>query len=458
MGKLRFAIALTAAKLSVIALKITKRNGTNFPGVVAIRICPDFLKYINRPEKIIAVTGTNGKTTVSNLLRDVLAQAGKTVLNNGLGSNIASGIATCLISGVNIFNVEKYKAAVLEVDERSALRIFPYVKPDWMIVTNLSRDSIMRNAHPEYIRKILEDNIPPETKLILNADDLLSAGIAPKNERVYFGIEKMEGDAQESVNLINDMQICPRCHTKLKYEYVRYSSIGKAYCPNCDFRSPEYDYAAYNVDVRSMSMDIRTGDESEHFSLMNEGTFNIYNQVTVITAMHELGYSLSEIKGFMSKVDIVKTRYNVTECGDKTVTMLLSKDKNAYAGSRVFEYIASQPGDKEVILMMNCLGDVKHWSENTCWLYDCDFEFLNGHGIKHIIVTGPREKDYKLRLLMAGVPEDIISACETETDAPGLLRLFENDNIYILYGTDSIALAGKVKAGVIAAIGEEGTK
>ena len=458
MGKLRFAIALAAAKLSVIALKITKRNGTNFPGVVAIRICPDFLKYINRPEKIIAVTGTNGKTTVSNLLRDVLAQAGKTVLNNGLGSNIASGIATCLISGVSIFNVEKYKAAVLEVDERSALRIFPYVKPDWMIVTNLSRDSIMRNAHPEYIRKILEDNIPPETKLILNADDLLSAGIAPKNERVYFGIEKMEGDAQESVNLINDMQICPRCHTKLKYEYVRYSSIGKAYCPSCDFRSPEYDYAAYNVDVRSMSMDIRTGDESEHFDLMNEGTFNIYNQVTVITAMHELGYSLSEIKGFMSKVDIVKTRYNVTECGDKTVTMLLSKDKNAYAGSRVFEYIASQPGDKEVILMMNCLGDVKHWSENTCWLYDCDFEFLNGHGIKHIIVTGPREKDYKLRLLMAGVPEDIISACETETDAPGLLRLFENDNIYILYGTDSIALAGKVKAGVIAAIGEEGTK
>lgn len=458
MGKLRFAIALAAAKLSVIALKITKRNGTNFPGVVAIRICPDFLRYINRPEKIIAVTGTNGKTTVSNLLRDVLAQAGKTVLNNGLGSNIASGIATCLISGVNIFNREKYKAAVLEVDERSALRIFPYVKPDWMIVTNLSRDSIMRNAHPEYIRKILEDNIPPETKLILNADDLLSAGIAPANERVYFGIEKMVGDAQESVNLINDMQICPRCHTKLKYEYVRYSSVGKAYCPSCDFKSPGYDYAACNVDVRSMSMDIRTGDESEHFSLMNEGTFNIYNQVTVITAMHELGYSLSEIKGFMSKVDIVKTRYNVTECGDKTVTMLLSKDKNAYAGSRVFEYIASQPGDKEVILMMNCLGDVKHWSENTCWLYDCDFEFLNGHGIKHIIVTGPREKDYKLRLLMAGVPEDIISACETETDAPGLLRLFENDNIYILYGTDSIALAGKVKAGVIAAIGEEGTK
>lgn len=458
MGKLRFFIALWAAKLSVIALKITRRNGTNFPGVVAIRLCPDFLKHVNRPERIIAVTGTNGKTTVSNLLRDVMAKAGVTVLNNGLGSNIASGIATCLISGVSIFNGEKYKTAVLEVDERSALRIFPYVKPDYMIVTNLSRDSIMRNAHPEYIRKILEDNIPADTKLILNADDLISAGIVPDNSRVYFGIEKMDGDKTESVNLINDMQICPLCHTGLKYEYVRYSSIGKAYCPNCGFRSPEYDYAAYNVDIGAMTMDYRAGDETETFEIMNEGVFNIYNQVTVIAAMHQLGYSLSQIKGYMAEAGIVKTRYNVTECGDKTVTMLLSKDKNAYAGSRVFEYIASQPGDKEIIMMMNCLGDVKHWSENTCWLYDCDFEFLNSENIRHLIVTGPREKDYKLRLLMAGIPEEKISACEAETDAPKLLKLFEKDNVYILYGTDSISLANKVKAGVMAEMGKEKTK
>lgn len=455
MGKLRFALALLAAKMSVIALRITRRNGTNFPGVVALRLCPDFLKFISKPERIIAITGTNGKTTVSNLLRDVMNAAGEKVLNNGLGSNIASGIATCLISGVSLFNREKYHTAVLEVDERSALRIFPYVKPDYMVITNLSRDSIMRNAHPEYIRKILEDNIPGDTRLILNADDLLSCMIAPGNRRVYFGIEKMKGDLKESVNLINDMQICPVCHEKLKYEYVRYSSIGKAYCPECGFRSPDYSYAACNVNIDTMTMDVKAGDERESFTIMNEGTFNIYNQVTVIAAMHELGYSLCEIKKFMENTGIVKTRYDVTECRDKTVTMLLSKDKNAYAGSRVFEYIAAQPGEKEIIMMMNCLGDVKHWSENTCWLYDCDFEFLKGSGVRHIVVAGPREKDYKLRLLMAGIPEEAISACEEETEAPSLLKLFDNDNIYILYGTDSIALALRVKEGVLKEIGKE---
>ena len=34
MGKLRFLAALWAAKLSIVALKITRHNGTNFPGPV----------------------------------------------------------------------------------------------------------------------------------------------------------------------------------------------------------------------------------------------------------------------------------------------------------------------------------------------------------------------------------------------------------------------------------------
>ena len=63
MGKLRFLFALWMAKLSVPALKITRHNGTDFPGTLALKLCPDFLKYVGRPKTIIAVTGTNGKTT-----------------------------------------------------------------------------------------------------------------------------------------------------------------------------------------------------------------------------------------------------------------------------------------------------------------------------------------------------------------------------------------------------------
>ena len=50
MSKLRFFIALWVAKIAIVALKITRHNGTNFPGVVALKICPQFLKYIGKPE------------------------------------------------------------------------------------------------------------------------------------------------------------------------------------------------------------------------------------------------------------------------------------------------------------------------------------------------------------------------------------------------------------------------
>ena len=192
MGKLRFFIALWAAKLSIVALKITQHNGTNFPGVLALKLCPQFLKYADKPEKIIAVTGTNGKTTVCNMLLDILTMDGNKVLNNKMGSNINSGIASSLIYGSRIFGKCKYKMGVFEVDEMSALRVFPYMKPDYLLITNLSRDSIMRNGHPEYIAGILDRYIPDSTKLVLNADDLISSAIAPKNSRVYFGIEKMQ--------------------------------------------------------------------------------------------------------------------------------------------------------------------------------------------------------------------------------------------------------------------------
>ena len=77
-----------------------QRNG--LPGTLALKLCPDSLKYVGRPKTIIAVTGTNGKTTVSNLLADTLEKEGHRVLINRAGSNVASGIATALLKGCNL--------------------------------------------------------------------------------------------------------------------------------------------------------------------------------------------------------------------------------------------------------------------------------------------------------------------------------------------------------------------
>jgi UDP-N-acetylmuramyl tripeptide synthase len=460
MGKFRYGIALIAAKLSVIALKVTRHNGTNFPGIVALKICPDFLRWVKKPGRIIGITGTNGKTTVTNLVNDSLKETGCKVLCNSRGSNINTGIATCLISGVSVFGREKYDTAVLEIDERSARLVFPYVKPDYLIVMNLSRDSIMRNGHPEYISSILTAYMPEKTKLVLNADDLIASGVSPSNDRVYFGIKDMPGDSTECRNLINDMAICPKCHSRLKYEYIRYSNIGRANCPECGFSSPEYDYWASDVDIKGMRMvfhqkkDAETV-ESKELPLLNDSLFNIYNETAMVTLMLEIGYSLDDVNKILKYVDITKTRFGVSEAGGMKVVNLLCKDRNAYGTTRGLEYLTSMPGDKEIMLYNYNASDAKHWSENVCWLYDCDFELLADDSIKQIIVCGERGKDYRLRLLMAGVPEDRVTYVKKPDDGVEKLKLINNDNIFIIYGTDTIDMAGRVKSKVLDRIRRE---
>ncbi len=456
MDKLRYFIALWAAKLSIIALKITKRNGTNFPGVVALKICPTFLKHIAKPKKIIGVTGTNGKTTVCNLAIDMFKVDGKVVLDNSMGSNINSGISTSFIKGVNLFGKCRYETALIEIDERSAPVLFPYFTPEVLLINNLTRDSIMRNGHPEFIGRLLTQELPAETKLILNGDDLIAANIAPDNERVYFGIDKMDTDVKECINLINDMQICPNCNSILKYDALRYHHIGKAYCPACGFKSPECEYEAFDVDTESMTVRIKDKAGETSYRLLNDSVFNIYNVVAVVALFRELGYSQERIAELLEKIEIVKSRFSEEEAGAYTIVRQMSKDKNALGASRAFDYVSGRPGEKELILMMNCLGDTHHWSENVCWLYDADFEFLNKEDIKNIIVTGPRAKDYYLRLKLAGVADEKISFVEKELDAPKALQLNKGESIYVFYGTDSIVLANRVINNVKKEIAERG--
>lgn len=445
MGKLRFYCALLIAKLSIIALKITRHNGTNFPGIVAIKICPNFLKYIELPNKIIGVTGTNGKTTCSNLLNDSLTVLGERVLNNSAGSNTITGITTSLITSVSLTGKRRYGTAVFEIDELSSRRIFPFVHVDFLVVTNLSRDSIMRNAHPDYIKSVLENHIDKSTRLILNADDLISSQMCPQNKRVFFGIESLSSDKDECTNLIDDCPICPVCNSRLKYTINRYSNIGRAYCPNCDFKSPDADYLAKDVNLENMSMSVYLDGTDCTFELFNNGTFNIYNQLTLISILSELGYSVSDIKTAVSCVGITKERLNEFKAGGIRLSSILCKDRNAYASSRVFEYIEAQPGEKEILLFNNNFQDDSTWSENMCWLYDADFELLADDRIKTIVTTGSRGLDFKLRLLVAGFPEHKIKYVSEPLDCVNELKFIDGETIYLLYGTDPLSPARNVR-------------
>lgn len=443
--KFRFWIAFYVAKMGQAFLKLLKRNATYFPGKVAIKICPQFLKYIDRPDKIIAVTGTNGKTTVCNMINDILIDNGYNVLNNRLGSNINSGIASSLIENASLLNKTKKDLAVFEVDERSSILIYKYIKPDYLVCTNLFRDSIKRNAHTDYIVDIINSALPEETVVLANADDLISCSIGKENKHIYFGIDKLDTDVEETTNIIKDIKTCPICDTKLKYEYARYHHLGKAYCPNCDFKSPESNFLVRNIDKERKEIIIKEDVKSYKYNMLSDSIFNIYNELAAISILRIIGLSATEINNSIKKIKIVETRLSEEIINDKKVITHLSKGQNPVAASRVFDYVKSVEGNKAVILIIDDCDDAKHSSENLTWLYDADFELLNDDNIKQIIIGGVRANDYYLRLLLAGVPEERLAKVEDELKTVSLINQENVDTIFILHDIYKFDVASKLK-------------
>ncbi len=444
MGRLRYFIALWAAKLVFVLLRLLKRNATMYPGYIALKICPDYLVRTKKSPNVLCVTGTNGKTTTTNMVADILSQSGMKVVSNRYGSNINTGVATALTHSVNVFGKPKIDALVLEVDERFSRLILPFIKPDYLVVTNLFRDSIKRNAHPEYIFSILDTYVPKTTKLILNADCLQSSQLLKDNERVYFGIDRLDTDVTECVNLINDFSICPVCDEKLKFNYLRYHHIGNAYCPKCGFKSYEANYRLTDIDYDNKTITVEQNGVSSVYPMVNRALYNIYNELAAISLMSEFGVDLEKVKDYMRKISVTQTRYKEDKAGKTEIVRTMAKGQNSVSCSRTLDFVGHEKGARTVFIMIDDLFERRDSSEFMGWIYDADFEFLNTPDIKQIVLAGPRCFDYKLRLLIAGVSEDRILCEEDEFKAVDIMDK-DIDKLYLLHDTSTYDLACKVE-------------
>ncbi len=456
MGTLRYFLALWAAKAVYILLRLLKRNGSHNPGVMALKICPDFLKRAPKAPLVICVTGTNGKTTVSNLLTDALLADGRKVVSNRTGSNIVPGCTTNVVNSLNWLGKCKVDATVFEVDERASRLILPYLKPDYLVVTNFFRDSLKRNAHPDYIFSVVDTYCPDTTKMILNADELCSCRLKENNKRVFYGIAELPTDIKKSVNIVADYSLCPKCGASLVYDYLRYHHIGHAKCPNCDFESKNADYLVSALDTEKMTLTLSHKGKETAFPLISDIIFNIYNELTVITTLLEIGVSVDRVLELVEKIHVPDSRLNHTEVNGVKVTQAMSKGQSCISSCRTFDFVSSQPGKKAVIIAVDDYYDRKNSIEYSGWIYDVDYEFMTREGVEQIIATGPRCYDHKVRLLLAGVPEEKIFCAVDEMTGIDLVKIDLVDSVYILYDTSTYNLSCKMKEKMLSVL--EGIK
>ena len=445
---IRFYFALWAAKAAKVLIrlfhKVIKKEGTNFPGIVALKLCPNILARIVKPRTVIAVTGTNGKTTMTNMISDCLEAAGYDVTSNRLGSNIITGITAALVNNATLFNKSKHDIGVLEVDERSSILVYEHVKPTYLVCTNLSRDSLSRNPHPHYIFDVVQKGLPKTTKLILNADDLISARLKTDQKNVYYGTGHMEGDSDKCRNIVNDIQVCPVCHTPLVYDYVHYNHIGRAHCPSCGFASPKPDYEAVSFDYGTMRMQVRDKNGKTYsYHMISNSIFNLYNEVTVIAFLREFGIEPEKLIDILENVSIVSTRYRNSTVEGIDVISNMAKGQISTACSVAFDYVSKQPKEKEIVMMLEDahFGD----SENLTYIYDTDFEFLNDEKIYNIVAVGKRAQDFVFRMLVAGIPKERLHAVAQMKDLAPELVLKDGEAVYILYDNYSVDLENEAR-------------
>lgn len=446
MKKIQFWIALWAGKGFLWWYKKTGHVRNDRPGMVSMRLCSDFLKYVAKPELTIAVSGTNGKTTISSVVAGLLEEQGKSVSFNDWGANHHAGHARCILDAVDIFNRPTKDAVVIEMDELISPINIPKIKPNYLIVTNLARDSMERNAHPEYIgaqlKKAAEGS--PDTVVIVNADDPLSCFVGQNNRHLYYGV--FDQHTHSLPALANDFTVCPRCGTKPVYHYRNYRHIGDFECPNCGLKSPSRDYFVEAADAASITM--REPEGTFRYPILSPAVHNIYNLAAVIALFRDMGLSHETLAEGLKKAKLPVSRESHEVVGGIELITQVAKGQNPTAVSTVFENVVKDPSEKEIILMLDDLFDDPNRTETVAWIYDTDYEYLNNEHIHRIVIGGERYLDHRLRLLLAGVPEEKIVYMRNMFETANHVGFEGISKIYVLHDVNSITRGRKVRDAV----------
>ena len=157
----------------------------------------------------------------------------------------------------------------------------------------------------------------------------------------------------------------------------------------------------------------------------------------------------------MNKLQIVKTRFDQVEVKGKLITIMMTKDQNPIATSRIFDYIRHQKERTCALLLINENSEHHTLSENNAWYYDTDFEYLKLDHIQQIIGGGHRILDLKVRIALSGIPLERYHSTWNELDTFKCVDLEKVDAIYILNGTKNILEAKQIRKHLIERIAAE---
>lgn len=355
-------------------------GGQALPGLIVERLFPSYLAHMlaQLPDGVVVITGTNGKTTTTKMVVELLQSNGKRVLTNPTGSNFTRGVIASLSQQAKMSGKLPFDIGVFELDEAYAQRFVQLVKPRWVLALNVMRDQLDRFGELDTVAKLIGSTMEAATEgIVVNGDDARLIKTAatihkdqPKLAITHFGVSH----ALRKFFPVDDEIVAVGGKTKAK-------RIESSHARAVELSA--FDGQNVSYDIAGTTYTAKLALSGQHNFQNAAAALALVGAVAPDIDAESLVESLAQITPAFGRGEIFKLK------NGSTLQLILVKNP---AGFR--QTMASYPvAEKQVMFAVN---DNYADSRDVSWLWDVDFSDLAGKTVP--LTSGSRAADMALRL------------------------------------------------------------
>lgn len=420
------------------ASRLRGSGGSAFPGLVMEKADPHFMAraLAPLPYGVVLVSGTNGKTTTTRMVVELLRGQGLKVFTNPTGSNFTRGVVAALLGAMPLNGRLDADVAVLELDEAHATHFVRTVKPRAALLLNVMRDQLDRFGEIDYTASLLHKVARATTgTVVLNADDPRLAApsfradlradvrgfaVSPQLRSVFLSDDELHdsldgctlGQPKKDAEAKADTKA--ESTTEVPLDSVKEPGQGEPDAADSP-ANPAAEKLAQPLEIvatleemmgRHAVIDLSGHRHEVDFAI--PGAHNILNATAAMGLVKELlGERTDEqaLAASAAKVTAAFGRGELLSIDGQEVELGLVKNP---AGFRMSLLSAAAVRSQQPPLIMIAINDQYADGRDMSWLWDVDFTPLKQAGVS--VVTGVRATDMALRLSYDDVAVDTIEA------------------------------------------------
>lgn len=414
------------------ASRLRGSGGSAFPGLVMEKADPHFMAraLAPLPYGVVLVSGTNGKTTTTRMVVELLRGQGLKVFTNPTGSNFTRGVVAALLGAMPLNGRLDADVAVLELDEAHATHFVRTVKPRATLLLNVMRDQLDRFGEIDYTASLLHKVARATTgTVVLNADDPRLAApsfradlradvrgfaVSPQLRSVFLSDDELHdsldgctlGQPKKDTEAKTDTKAEPTTETEPATEApldsVKESGQGEPDAadspanPAAEKLAQPLEIVATLEEMMGRHAVIDLAGHSHEVDFAIPGAHNILNATAAMGLVKELlGERTDEqaLAASAAKVTAAFGRGELLSIDGQEVELGLVKNP---AGFRMSLLSAAAVRSQQPPLIMIAINDQYADGRDMSWLWDVDFTPLKQAGVS--VVTGVRATDMALRL------------------------------------------------------------